>query len=241
MIPSHWFRRIVLIIFLMEVGGGILWVSGSLTTNAAVKPLIETLGSLIFLFGFYATAPLAAKFLAPHPSQNIVLQARLRGVMASFHDSRPVFLYDHTDQEANTVGLLPAHSRIYITTGLLENMSDEGVRGVIAHENAHVQERHIMGMFAYASCFTVGSHLLNDNRFFFAAFLVFLGLRRYCEFRADAAAAAEVGPSVMLTALRELSILYPSKSWVRWLTFASAYPTLAMRIKAIETGRKILL
>ena len=45
----------------------------------------------------------------------------------------------------------------------------------------------------------------------------------------------------MLTALRELAVLYPSKSWVRWFSFANAYPTLAMRMRAVETGRKALL
>jgi Zn-dependent protease with chaperone function len=110
--------------------------------------------------------------------------------VATVPDSRPVFLYDHADKEANTVGLLPSHSRIYVTTGLLASMSDEGMRGVIAHENAHVHERHIFATFTYACCFAVSSHLLDNNNFFFAAFLLFLGIRRYCEYRADAGAAA---------------------------------------------------
>jgi len=128
-----------------------------------------------------------------------------------------------------------------VTTGLLASMSDEGMRGVIAHENAHVHERHIFATFTYACCFAVSSHLLDNNNFFFAAFLLFLGIRRYCEYRADAGAAHAVGREVMLTALRELAALYPSKSWVRWFSFANAYPTLAMRMRAVETGRKALL
>lgn len=52
MIPSHWFRRIILIVFIMEVAGGILWVTGRLSTNPAAKPMTQALGSLIFLFGF---------------------------------------------------------------------------------------------------------------------------------------------------------------------------------------------
>ncbi len=58
MIPSHWFRRVILIVFIMEVAGGILWVTGMLSTNPAAKPMTQALGSLIFLFGFYASAPL---------------------------------------------------------------------------------------------------------------------------------------------------------------------------------------
>ena len=199
MIPSHWFRRIILLLFILEVGGGIVWVSGRLTSNPAATPMVQALGSLIFLFGFYASAPLSARFLAPKPSRDSALQERLARIVASLPDSRPVFLYDHADKEANTVGLLPGHSRIYVTTGLLTNMSDEGMRGVVAHENAHVRERHIFATFTYACCFAVSSHLLDSNNFFFAAFLVFLGVRRYCEYRADAGGAAVVGRATMLT------------------------------------------
>lgn len=102
MIPSHWFRRIILIVFIMEVAGGILWVTGRLSTNPAAKPMTQALGSLIFLFGFYASAPLSARFLAPRPSRDAVLQERLARIVATVPDSRPVFLYDHADKEANT-------------------------------------------------------------------------------------------------------------------------------------------
>lgn len=241
MIPSHWFRRIILLLFILEVGGGIVWVTGRLTSNPAAKPMVQALGSLVFLFGFYASGPLSARFLAPRPARDNALQARLARIVASVPDSRPVFLYDHADRGANTVGLLPRHSRIYMTTGLLAGMSDDGVRGVVAHENAHVRGRHILGVLAYASCFAVSSHLVESNALFFAAFLLFLGIRRFCEYRADAGAAALVGREAMLTALRELATFYPSKRWLRWFSFASAYPTLPMRIRALETGRMALL
>lgn len=240
MIPSHWFRRIILIVFIMEVAGGILWVSARLAPDPATKPLAQALASMVFLFGFYASAPLSARFLAPVASRDVALQSRLARIVATLPETRPVFLYDHADKEANTVGLLPSHSRIYVTTGLLSHMSDEGVRGVIAHENAHIRERHIFATFTYACCFAVSSHLLDNNNLFFAAFLLFLLIRRYCEYRADAGGAAVVGREAMLTTLHELIALYPSKAWVRWLSFASAYPTLAMRMSALETGRKAL-
>jgi len=240
MIPSHWFRRIILVVFIMEIAGGILWVSARLAPDPATKPLAQALASMIFLFGFYASAPLSARFLAPVASRDEALQNRLARIVATLPDTRPVFLYDHADKEANTVGLLPGHSRIYVTTGLLSRMSDEGIRGVIAHENAHIRERHIFATFTYACCFAVSSHLLDNNNLFFAAFLLFLLIRRYCEYRADAGGATVVGRETMLTTLRELAALYPSKAWVRWLSFASAYPILAMRMRALETGRMAL-
>ncbi len=62
-----------------------------------------------------------------------------------------------------------------------------------------------MPMFTYACCFAVSRHLLGTNNSFFAAFLLFLGIRRYCEYRADASAAQSVGREAMWTALRELA------------------------------------
>jgi hypothetical protein len=45
----------------------------------------------------------------------------------------------------------------------------------------------------------------------------------------------------MSTGLRELAILYPSAAWHRWLTIIMAYPTLPMRLRALETKRPALL
>ncbi|MCF7697084.1 MULTISPECIES: M48 family metalloprotease [Mycetohabitans] len=240
MIPSHWFRRAILIVFIMEVGGGILWVAARLTLSPAYQPLAQTIASLIFLFGFYASAPLAARFLAPKPSRDEALQSRLAAIVASLPETCPIVLYDHTDKEANTVGLLGKHSRIYVTTALLTSMSDEGMRGVIAHESAHIRERHILITFTYACVFAIMSHMLSSGTLFFLGFLLFLALRRYCEYRADNGASVVAGRDATLTMLREMATLYPSKSWHRWFSFSSAYPTLAMRIHAVETGQKTM-
>ncbi len=240
MIPSHWFRRFVLVLCLMGLGSVILWVTG-LAEDPLIRPMAQAAGSVIFLFVFYATAPLTARFLAPLPSRDPELQERLARIVTTLPSCAPVTLHDHADPEANSVGLLPRWSRIYLTTGLLNSMSDEGMRGVLAHESAHIREHHILATFLYASAFAVSSQLLADDNFFFAPLLLFLGLRRYSEYRADAGAVAVVGRETLLTTLRELAGSYPSKSWHRWFSFANVYPTLPMRIRAVETGRKALL
>lgn len=193
MIPSHWFRRTLLIVFIMEVGGGILWVAARLTPGPAYQVLAQTAASLIPLFGLYASAPLAACFLAPKPSRDEALQSRLARIVASLPETCPIILYDHTDKEANTVGLLAKHSRIYVTAALLANMSDEGMRGVIAHESAHIRERHILATFTYACVFAIMSHVLSSDTLFFLGFLSFLALRRNYEYRADSGAAVVNG------------------------------------------------
>jgi Zn-dependent protease with chaperone function len=137
--------------------------------------------------------------------------------------------------------LWPSQSRIYITTGLFDRMSDEGLIGILGHENTHARERHILVGFVYACIFALGSYASDSRTFFVVGFLLFLGLRRYMEYRADAGGALLAGPASMSTGLRELAILYPSAAWHRWLTIIMAYPTLPMRLRALETKRPALL
>lgn len=241
-IPTHWFRRIILVLFIMEVGGGMLWVAGYIAPSPDRLPLFQTIGSLLFLFGFYASTPLLARFLAPYPCHDPARLARIAragGQLAP--DCRPVFLYEHADKEANTMGIMPAQSRIYLTTSLLDRLSDDGLLGVLAHEHTHAQERHILATFCYATAFALGSHFLGSKAFFFGGLFLFLAMRRYFEYRADAGAARLAGNQAMLTALQELAALYPPKTWYRWLSWLTAYPTLPMRIRALETGRMALV
>lgn len=156
-------------------------------------------------------------------------------------ESRPVFLYEHADKEANTVGMFPYQSRIYLTTGLFDNMSQQGLLGVLAHENAHVRGLHVLISYCYACIFAIGSYLSKSTWFFLVGFFVFLMLRRYLEYCADEGGAKLVGREAMQTGLEELAKLYPTKGWMRCLNFVMAYPTLNMRMKALVTGRKVLL
>jgi Zn-dependent protease with chaperone function len=137
------------------------------------------------------------------------------------------------------VGLWPSQSRIYITTGLFDRMSDDGLIGVIGHENTHARERHILVAFVYACIFALGSNASASRAVFMAGFLLFLGLRRYMEYRADAGGARLAGLASMSTGLRELAILYPSAAWHRWLTIIMAYPTLPMRLRALDVAARV--
>jgi Zn-dependent protease with chaperone function len=240
MIPSHWFRRVVFFVLVMLIGGLILWAVGEVTPKEH-KQAFDTAGALLVLFCFYACGPLMGRLLAPKPADDPAKHVRLERIVESFAESRPIFLYDHTAKEANTVGLFHPQTRIFVTTGLLDNMSDEGLRGVIAHENTHAREHHLLATFFYVVFFAIVSSLMNNRVVTLAGFLLFLMARRYCEYRADAGAAAEVGRDVMITALRELGVLYPTKKWFRFMSFLTAYPTLSMRIRALETGRKIMV
>lgn len=239
MIPSSWYRRLVLALLILEVAGAMMWLSARLVPPNE-RALAQTLAGMVFLMGFYSAAPLSARFLAPMPTEDQTMKDRLARVMSSMPRTRPVFLYDHPEQNANTVGITTRHSRVYVTTGLMEVLSDEGLRGILAHEDTHVEEHHILAVLAYACSYSLIAHIGDDPLLFYFGFLAFMTLRRHLEYRADAGAAELVGTSAIVTGLKELATVYPTNRSSRWFVFAMSYPTLPMRIKALETGRQML-
>jgi heat shock protein HtpX len=239
MIPSSWFRRLVLALFILEVAGALMWFAARLAPDTD-KALAETIAGMVFLLGFYSSAPLSAHFLAPKETEDLVMQKRLASVVERMPRACPVFLYDHEQQNANTVGVLARHSRVYITSGLMRVLSDEGLKGILAHEDGHVQEHHILVVLIYACTYALIAHVAEDHNLFIFGFLAFMTLRRHLEYRADASAGKLVGSAAIVTGLKELSTVYPTKRISRWFIFAMAYPTLPMRIKALETGRQQL-
>jgi heat shock protein HtpX len=241
MIAAHWFRRSLLALLIIGAGVGLMGWAEHMALGPDHRTLLQAVVSVVFLLGFYASGPWCARFLASQPTQDALLQAKLSIVMAASALGPPVVLYDHPDSQAHAVGLFKRQSRIYLTSALVAALSDEGLRGVIAHENAHVDQRHILATFCIASCFVTGNTLAGSYLSFVLGLLSFLALRRYMEFRADAEAGRQIGKVVMLTALDELAHLSPGKGWHRSLCFLTAYPTLPMRITAVRTGRMALI
>lgn len=239
MIPSFWFRRLVLALFILEVAGSLMWLAARLAP-ASHKSLAETLAGMVFLMGFYSAAPLSARFLAPKGTEDEAMQKRLSDVVSTMPRTTPVFLYDHAEQNATTVGIVPQHSRVYVTSGLMSVMSDKGLAGILAHEDGHVQEHHILVVLTYACTYALVAHVAEDHNLFFFGFFAFMTLRRHLEYRADASAAKLVGVDAIVTGLEELSKVYPTKRSSRWFVFAMPYPTLPMRIRALQTGRQQL-
>lgn len=239
MIPTHWFRKIIATLVLLELGVVLVYLFSCLFSGPTTRPIGQNLAAIFFMLGFYGLAPVIASFLAPHPTSSKDKQQRLDDVLKTVPGKWEVMLYDHKDKEANTVGITPEFSRVYITSGLEASLSDQGLRGVIAHEFTHIKECHIFFLFFCVCAFILAGSLLRSSNLFIFAFVVFMTVRRYLEYRADAGAARMVGKEVVITALRELQAINPESKWIRRLVLVAAYPTLSMRIKALETGKKI--
>ena len=171
MIPSTWYRRLIVVLFILGVAVFLMWLASQVVSNPADRPFAQTAAGLVLLLGFYAGTPLTARFLAPQPSGDQAMQARLSRVAASVPGAGPVFLYDHKDQSATTVGIVAAHSRVYVTSGLMNGVSDEGLRAILAHEGTHVREHHILVAFAYANVYALLANVIGSSGFFLLGFV----------------------------------------------------------------------
>ncbi len=237
MIPSGWVRQWAVRLSTLFLVVSWIWWVGSLSHVLAYKQFFQTLGGILFLLFFYASGPYVAKFLAPRRCNDLELCRLLNESLKGVRIETPVFMYSNKEIEANAVGLWLRCSCIYVTSGLVSTMSKDAIKAIIAHEDTHVREKHIQGTFAFAVCFTLGSYGTNNNLVFIAGVVIFMALRRYFEYRADAGAVERVGKDAVINGLLELSAAYPESKWERGLVFISSHPTLGMRIKAIERGK----
>jgi heat shock protein HtpX len=240
MIPSHWFRRFLLGLLLLEILGGMAWVTAQMLTSLPHRHAVELAGMLMFISGLYAGAPLFARFLAPYETACPEKSARVAQLSRDIPHLPPVFVYDHPDQNAMAVGILPRWSHIYVTSALVDQLDDNALRATLAHEQTHTQEHHILWNMIYACVFALSVKLVAWRPLFLTGFLVFLTLRRWMEYRADAGAARITSPTAVLSMLEAFERMQPTRRFHRFVAWLTAYPTTPMRIHAIQTGKSPL-
>ena len=144
---------------------------------------------------------------------------------------RRVFLIDDPQPNAFATGRDPAHGVVAVTSGILEILSARELRGVLAHELAHIRNRDIListiaacvtGVITYAAhavgFFGMGSHGDKDGAHAspfagilmalvapLAATIIQLGISRSREYLADEAGAEISGdPLALASALARL-------------------------------------
>jgi heat shock protein HtpX len=215
-------------IVLVAIGGAIgeVFFWGALVVAAAIN-----LGSY-----FYSDRIV----LKMHRAQPIdpAQAPRLHGVVEELARSagipKPrVYLIDDPQPNAFATGRNPAHGVVAVTSGILNLLSERELRGVLAHELAHVQNRDILVATvaaAIAAAVTWIAHGLQFMAFFggvggddeegegsllgallmalvapIAATLIQLGISRSREFLADESGARISGdPQALASALRKL-------------------------------------
>jgi heat shock protein HtpX len=139
-----------------------------------------------------------------------------------------VYLMDNPQPNAFATGRNPRHAAVAVTTGLLQTLSPEEIRGVLAHELAHVKHHDTLTMTITATIAGAISMLANFGFFFggnrdnnsagivgtiaavilapIAAMLVQMAISRSREYQADRGGALISGrPRALAAALHKIS------------------------------------
>jgi len=135
-----------------------------------------------------------------------------------------VYLIENSQPNAFATGRNPQHAAVAATTGLLELLSREEIRGVMAHELAHVRNRDTLTMTVTATIAGAVGMLANFAFFFggnrnpiagiaiiilapIAASLVQMAISRAREYEADRIG-AEIGgePEMLASALQKIEM-----------------------------------
>lgn len=166
------------------------------------------------------------------PTQAPQLHGMVRELAARAELPMPrVYLIDDPQPNAFATGRDPAHGVVAVTTGILDVLTPRELRGVLAHELAHIKNRDILvstiaacvtGVITYAAhavgFLGMGSHQNDDGEHAspmtgilmmlvapLAATLIQLGISRSREYLADETGAAISGdPLALASALARL-------------------------------------
>ncbi|MBC6982784.1 zinc metalloprotease HtpX [Caulobacter sp. 17J80-11] len=164
----------------------------------------------------------------PHPViRTYVADIQALALKAGLPQPR-VFVIDNPQPNAFATGRDPAHAAVAATTGLLEMLSREEIRGVMAHELAHVKNRDTLTMTITATLAGAISAIANFAMFFgggndrerpggiigvlaisilapLAAALVQMAISRSREYEADRVGAEIAGdPQALASALEKI-------------------------------------
>ncbi len=158
--------------------------------------------------------------------EEVVFQT-VRELSQRLHIRMPeVWIYEAPDPNAFATGPTKNNAMVAVSTGLLENLNEEEVRSVLAHEMGHVWNGDmftttvlagLMNTFVYFISNIIARHLAERNAalglvsyFFLQIVLSFLAMIPICwfsrrrEFEADRFAGKAYGPAPMISALQSI-------------------------------------
>lgn len=125
---------------------------------------------------------------------------------------------------------------IVVSTGLLRDADSNTLQAILAHEQGHIEGRHMIATGGVLAAWFLVKMLFPVSMLWTCIFFAtYLALLRRNEFDADARAAAHVGAGAVGAALIWVHEKIGGPAWAQkqWLTVASTHPTLASRCAAL--------
>ena len=158
-----------------------------------------------------------------------------------------IIISNTTKPNAAASGPGPRFGVMVITTGLLTQLEDDEILGVVGHELSHMKGRDTLAIFGLISTeyilrvYVLWPLLLLLGFFYlFIAFTVIYFVAKFFESKADLESAAKIGqPKILAEALRKIGfvrLLYertPSYRFSEWIGF-DPHPPIYFRVDRLE-------
>ena len=169
----------------------------------------------------------AAQITQPRTAEEELTYRTVQDLAQRLQITMPeVWVYDSPDPNAFATGPTKNSAMVAVSTGLLRQLDEPGVRAVLAHEMGHVFNGDmfattvlmgLMNTFVYFISNLITRHIAERNQmlafvayFFIQTVLSFLAMIPICyfsrrrEFAADRYAATAFGPGAMISALQSI-------------------------------------
>jgi len=169
----------------------------------------------------------AVQITQPRTSTEHLVYETVRDLSTRLRISMPeVWIYESPDPNAFATGPSKNHAMVAVSTGLLQQLDEPGVRAVLAHEMGHVFNGDmftttvlmgLMNTFVYFISNLISRHIAERNQmlgfvgyFFIQIVLSFLAMIPICyfsrrrEFAADRYSAKTYGADPMISALQSI-------------------------------------
>jgi len=250
----NWFKRIflfvltnILIIVTISIVTNLLGLQPYLRSGGidlislAVFCLIWGMGGAfisLLLSKFMAKMMMGVKTIEPNDPQFGWLVRKVHNIArkAGISTMPEVGIYDSPELNAFATGPTKNNALVAVSTGLLQNMDEDALEGVLGHEVAHIANGDMVTMtllqgiinafvmfFARVIAFVVSTAIKDDDvRYFvqfaliivleialsFLAMFVIAWFSRYREYRADEGGARLTSRTSMINALKTLKNYY---------------------------------
>lgn len=124
---------------------GILLVAGFLIAGTGGMTIALLLAFGLNFFAYWYSDKIVLKMYKAKPSDNKKLNSIVERLSKEAGIPKPkVYIVNTQIPNAFATGRDPKHAAVAATSGLLETLEEEEIKGVIAHELAHIKNRDIL-------------------------------------------------------------------------------------------------
>ena len=148
-------KTVVILAVFFALVTGLALLFGNIYQDYSITSFVLIFAIFYALWGFFGSAKLALGMNGAHEiakQDNQRLWRTVENLTITTGMVMPrIYIIDDKGLNAFATGRDPAHSAVAVTTGLLENLTDTELEGVLAHELGHIKNYDIrVSMIAFA-------------------------------------------------------------------------------------------